>query len=196
MSKTQSCFGNSKVNFPYICLEEPKLKTDCKAKFKSLEECFKDRESQLLEKGIVCPPNCYRKDRQVWLLAREGIILRNAYNKVVNCAKHRNIEMAIEIGEKVLAIEKRLNTSFRTQAEIHFALFNLIALLKKKELLMPMALRHLEEGTKVSRCSAPYSQMTCSFENDLKDPEAALDSIVRKAEAEGFNSIFLDAEAD
>jgi len=180
------------TELPFTMLDE--IRPNCKAQLKSLEESIKDRESLLHEKGIVCPLDCYCKDPQVWELVREGVVLRNAYMTVVNCAAHRDIEMAIHIGEKMLGIEKRLNNSFDTQASLHFALFNLIALLKKKEMLMPMALRHLEAGTKISRCIAPYSQTTSCFEKYLNDPEAALDFIVRKAETEGFSSIFLKAE--
>ena len=143
--------------------------------------------------GIVCPTDCYCKDKQVWELAREGNVLMNAYAEAESCPEHRDIKRAIEIGEKVLDIDKRLNNSFYVQACLHCSLFNLIASSKNKEMLMAKALLHLEAGTKILRNIIPYSQQTRLFEMFLENPEAALDYILHLAEAEGFNSIFADA---
>ena len=178
-------------HLPFTKIDQ--IRPKCKVELKSLGEAIKERDSKLLEMGIECPTDCYCKDKQVWELAREGNVLMNAYAEAESCPEHRDIERAIEIVEKVLDIEKRLNNSLYVQACLHCSLFNLIASSKNKEMLMAKALLHLEAGTKILRSIIPYSQQTRLFEMFLENPEAALDYILHLAEAEGFNSIFADA---
>lgn len=152
------------------------------ARFKSLGEAYAVRDSLLLKQGIVCSPDCFCKDPKVLELVEEGIQVNNACLELLLCPDCRDIERVVELGEKLLDIQKRLEASLETQASTHFSLFNFVALLKNnKRTLRKKGLQHLEAATKIMKSIIPYSKRTKCLEKCLENPEAAANAMLLPA---------------
>jgi len=102
--------------------------------------------------GFVCPDGCLCKDPKI----RDLILEVNQLNRKMNELAYSKfqVEEALEVGEKVLEIYKKLNISWFTESLIHRDLFD-IGVLSSKTL--PKALNHLESRLKICRMIAPYS---------------------------------------
>lgn len=141
------------------------------AGFKSLKDAYKDRESQLRKMGIVCLPNCYCKDAQARKLVQEGIKANDHMEKPMRTLEE--MEKTFEIGEKFLAIQKRLvGPSLEVRASTHFILFQLA--MKMKKTMMAKALQHLEAAVQIYKDMIPFSERTQMLIECLEHPEAEI----------------------
>jgi len=147
------------------------------ARFKSLKDAYKDRESQLRKMGIVCPPDCYCKDPQARKLVQEGIKANDHMEKPLYLSTPGEFEKAFETGEKLLAIQKRLDgPSLEVRVSTHFILFQLA--IKKKETMMAKALEHLEAAVKILKDIIPFSERTQMMMDCLEHPEAEINPML------------------
>ena len=149
------------------------------ARFKSLTEAYRVRASMLFKEGIVCPSDCFCKDPLVLELVEDGIKTNNACLELLLRPELRDMERAIEFGEKLLDIQKRLEVSLEIQAATHFSLFNFIALLKStNKNIREKGLYHLEVATTIFRSISPFSKKTKCLEMYLEDPKAAINAML------------------
>lgn len=140
--------------------------------FKSLDEAFKFRETLLRGKGIVCPPDCYCKNVEARKLVQEGIKINAQMEQLY---KNGKIEKAIEVGEKLLDLQKRLDDSLELHSSTHFALFQL-AISKKSTLAK--ADHHLKAALKIYKNVNPYSKRTRMLEKYVDHPEAEINYLM------------------
>ncbi len=130
------------------------------------EEEFKFIQKTLLTTwGITCPENCFCKDLEIRKLVLEG---RKINAKIDDCAGKGWIEDALEFGEKMLDIQKRLHSSWVCLAGTEFYLFQ-VALRKKKT--MTKAGPYIKAVVDVYKTISPYSEKTQKYERILNHPD-------------------------
>ncbi len=122
------------------------------------------------------------QDPLVLELVEEGIKTNNACLELLLRPDLRDMERAIEFGEKLLIIQKRLQVSLEIQGATHFSLFNFIALLSStNKNLREKGFYHLEVATTIFRSISPFSKKTKSLEKYLEDPETAINAMLLPA---------------
>lgn len=116
--------------------------------------------------GITCPAGCYCKDPTARQLVLEGRCIKN---KVDFQAGRGWIEDALNSGEKLLDIQRRLNLSWICKTGTELYLFQ-IAVRSRKTL--DQAEPYIKAVNQVYSIICPYSESTSrKYEKLLSDPE-------------------------
>ena len=80
------------------------------------------------------------------------------------------------MGEKLLEIQKRLESSFESQACTQFVLFQLG--MTKKGTMFCKALEHLDAAAKIYKDLTPYSKKTRMIQDVVEQPEAEINPLL------------------
>lgn len=138
----------------------PTAKNDPEAEFEFVQRTL------LTTWGITCPSNCYCKDPSIRQLVIEG---RRIKAKIDVMAGRGWTEDALEAGDKLMDIQRRLGVSWICQMSTQLYLFQ-IALRTLKTL--DKAERYIQAVHSVYSVICPYSESTTiKYERMLTHPE-------------------------
>ena len=119
-----------------------------------------------LKYGITCSTNCICYDPAFRALTLEG---RQLYETTKALSCQLKIEEALEAGDKLLDIYRRLNVSWESLGRMKYLLFE-VAIWKSKTL--PKAKEYLRLALVLYRTMCPYSEKcTKKYEKLLEHPE-------------------------
>ena len=139
------------------------LDLDRKTANLSPEEEFQSVQNVLTSRyGIICPDDCYCRDSNAKQLVLEGRRLHTEMSLLVG---RDRIEEALEYGEKLLSIRRRLNISMIEQFETEYHCYQIA--LMRGEALTSRAKGYLQNVYDFYKHIYPYSQFVKSFKNLL-----------------------------
>ncbi len=126
--------------------------------------------------GITCPDDCSCNDPAIRALVVEGRLLQ-ATRMNLCCQK---TEESLAIGEKLLDIHRRLNSSWWFTGNL---LFNLFLVAVERSETLPRAMDYIQSATELFRKISPYSELAKECEKLLEHPETdpnytTLDNVV------------------
>jgi len=116
--------------------------------------------------GITCSTNCTCYDPGFRALTLEG---RQLYETTRALSCQIKIEEALEAGDKLLDIYRRLNVSWESLGRMKYLLFE-VAIWKSK--MLPKAKEYIRSALVLYRKMCPYSEKyTKKYEKLLEHPE-------------------------
>ncbi len=116
--------------------------------------------------GITCPLYCFCKDSDTEKLVIEG---RKLDEKMLVMHQNFRLDEALAAGEKLIKIDRQINTSWILRSHFYENLFE-IAIGSKKTI--PRARHYLQSCLEIRRIIFPFSkQCTLRLEELLKTPE-------------------------
>jgi len=150
----------SYFDFADLNSTRPTAKMDPKKELESF------RSTLFTKFGIKCPANCYCKNPDTKKLILEG---RKLDEKMLSMNKLGLLEEAIQAGEKLIEIDRLLNTSWSQRANFYENLFE-ISIGSKKTITK--AQRYLLSSLEIRHIIFPYSEKsTLRLEEYLQHPE-------------------------
>ena len=135
---------------------------------KSIEEELNILKHQMAaEHGITCLANCYCNDPGFRALILEG---RKLFMTVVTLAhRQHKIEEALDAGDKLLDIYRRLNLSWIYRGHTEHTLFHFAV---RKSETLPRAKQYIRSAFELFSKICPYSErLTKKFEKLMDHPE-------------------------
>jgi len=117
--------------------------------------------------GFQCPDDCFCKDPIARKLVADGKELDTRMDVYVMRGR---IEEALEAGNKLLEIQRKLNVSWTCRAEMELQLFK-IAVRSSKT--MEKRGEHIEAALEIGSTVCPYSEVTKKYEKFANHPETA-----------------------
>jgi len=123
---------------------------------------FTNNES-LASDGITCPADCYCFNPTIQALISEG---KRLYKVVTDLDDQSMTEQALDLGEKLLGIQRRLDVSWMYIADTYIKLFRVAI---KNVDVLPRAKHYLQSAVEIFRKICPYSaSLTKHFEEVLE----------------------------
>jgi len=115
---------------------------------------------------IICPTDCSCFDPKTHALVQEGRQIRKTLFELALMLK---MEEALEAGDKLLDIHRRLNISWEYICNMNVFFFKLAVM---KSELLPRATDYLKSAVELYRKMCPYSEKyTKKYEKLLENPE-------------------------
>ncbi len=117
--------------------------------------------------GITCPADCSCNDPVIRDLVHEG---RQIFHRtILNLFTQNKVEEALEAGDKLQAIHRRLNLSWIDRGDAEYLLFQ-IAVAKSETL--PRAMEYIRSAVELFGNICPYSEgQTKKYEKLLEHPD-------------------------
>lgn len=116
--------------------------------------------------GITCSAGCFCHDPAMTALTKEG---RKTLETASNLSRQCKIEEALNAGEKLLDIHRRLNVSWINQGFTQYLLFRIAV---QKSETIPRAKEYIRSAIELFGNICPYSErITKKFEELLEHPE-------------------------
>jgi len=116
--------------------------------------------------GITCSPDCFCYDPTFLALTEEG---RQLYKTVLTLAREHKIKEALDAGDKLQDVYRRLNVSWSYRG---YTCFNLFEIAVRKSETLPRAKQYIQSAAELFGKICPYSEkLTKKFEKLLEHPE-------------------------
>jgi len=175
-----SCFFKLGHNLRF-----PGVNPDC-----SMEEEFIFVKEQMLSSfhGFTCPADCACSYPSFRALVCET---KQIYATIIELARQYKTREALDAGDKLLDIQRRLNISWVYRGLTEYNLFR-IAVMKSETI--PRAKQYIQSAVELFRNICPYSkELTKSMEKLLEHPETEPDYLrIDKMMAPDFTGFYTD----
>ena len=135
--------------------------------FNSIEEELNFfHDLMALEHDITCPTDCFCNDPAILALVREG---RQIQSTIIDLTNKNVIEEALDNGDKLLDIHRRLNVSWPALGSTYYNLFRMGICSSRT---FPRAKEYLRLAADLYRKMCPYSEkLTKKYEKLLERPD-------------------------
>jgi len=121
------------------------------------------KNESLASDGIICPADCFCFNPSIQALNSEG---KQLYKAVIDLDDQSMTEQALNVGEKLLVIQRRLDVSWMYIADTYI---KLIRVAIKNVGVLPRAKHYLQSAVDIFRKICPYSaSLTKHFEEVLE----------------------------